>query len=68
MSLTTQRMRRGVFGALVAGALGFGAAEAFATPPQENPLRCDSGFCQQLCTTIGYGNGFCSRGSCFCYG
>lgn len=69
MRRTMRGMRGALFGVAVAGALGFGAREALAVPQQQaTPLRCDSATCNQLCTTIGFGNGFCSRGSCFCYG
>jgi hypothetical protein len=70
MSRSIQRIRQTVLGAAVAAALGFGAAQALASPqasaPRDGPY-CDSGFCNDLCQLIGAPGGFCSRGSCFCY-
>lgn len=70
MSRSMQRIRHGVFGMVMAGALGFGATQALAAPetrPAQQVPRCDSAFCDRVCKLAGAPGGFCSRGSCFCY-
>ncbi|HEX2204978.1 MAG TPA: hypothetical protein VHG91_16835 [Longimicrobium sp.] len=68
MRRSIQRVRGALFGLAVAGALGFGAREALATPqpPPQGPL-CNSAQCDQICRLIGANGGFCSRGGCFCF-
>ncbi len=63
------RTRNGVLGAALVGALGFGATQALAAPGEaaQGPV-CNTVDCRQLCRTLGYAEGFCSRGGCFCYG
>ncbi len=61
--------RRGVLGAAVAVALGFGATQALAAPALDAPRQgCNLVDCNKLCRTLGRSGGLCSRGSCFCYG
>ena len=60
--------RRGAFGLAVAGALGFGAAQAVAAPPTAERAVCNDRLCNRVCQTAGFIGGFCgSDGSCNCY-
>ena len=64
------RLRGWLFGAGVAAALGFGGAQAFASPaPAAAGERvCNSQLCNRICQSIGTIGGFCtSDGSCVCY-
>jgi hypothetical protein len=57
-------------GALAAAAaLGFGGAQAFASPAASaaDERACASGQCTQACRKIGYNAGVCEQGSCVCY-
>lgn len=64
------RLRGIVFGAGVAAALGFGAAQAAAAPggaPGERRLVCDDLACLDYCERAGYSYGICrTDGSCRC--
>ncbi len=65
----TRRMQRGVFAAAMAGALGFGAAQAFASPgtSADAERACSSGQCNRDCKARGADGGFCDQGGCICY-
>ncbi|HYW10590.1 MAG TPA: hypothetical protein VE871_01505 [Longimicrobium sp.] len=65
-----RRMQRGVFAAAMAAALGFGGAQAFASPAAaaaDESRACSSGQCTQECRRIGYNVGVCESGTCVCY-
>ena len=58
-------LRRGVFAALTAAALGFGAAQAVATPAQANTAfrGCTQASCDKRCAPL---IGFCDGRGCSC--
>jgi hypothetical protein len=60
-----------VLGALaVTAAMGFGGAQAFASPAAaaaDESRACSSGQCTQECRKIGYNVGVCESGTCVCY-
>ena len=68
-----RRIRRLVFGAVVAGALGFGGSQALASPVAPRSLcdeegqiyvgSCPSSSCGNLCAS---GFGVCRSGCCTC--
>ena len=66
------RMGRTVFGALVAGSLSLGAAQALATPGAvaRDETTCDRKQCHFFCVSIGYDSGQCTgpfgTGDCEC--
>lgn len=67
-----QLLPRAMFGALVVAALGFGAAQAFASTGASggpNPARyCDDYDCDRDCRRAGYDYGNCHwQGHCICY-
>lgn len=68
---TINTMRHWVFGAATVAALGFGGAQAVASPaPATETARvCNSQVCNRICQAIpGSIGGFCtSNGSCVCY-
>lgn len=63
MTDTISRVSRGVLGALVVGALGFGASQAVAGPPvQAATERCTSEMhqiCKENCIRDGHVGGWC---------
>jgi hypothetical protein len=67
-------LRHTVFGALFAGCLLFGAAQAFAAPPGYVSIEvsCVSGspgsaqLCKDACGAEGYVDGQCWNGTCIC--
>lgn len=61
-------VRRGVLGLAFAGALGFGASQALASPaPAAAEQSCDT-VCNRACRAAGFIGGFCGGGvSCSCY-
>jgi hypothetical protein len=59
-----------VLGALaVAAALGFGGAQAFASPGAavEGAARCTDGTCNSRCVSLGYTGGRCVGATCTCF-
>lgn len=64
----TARMQRGLFAAAMTAVLGFGGAQAFASPAQaaEAERACSSGQCGRDCRRAGYDGGFCDQGGCIC--
>lgn len=67
MSGMSRRMQRGAFGLAMAAALGFGGAQAFASPAAAvDEAACNTGKCGQDCRKIGYDDGVCDQGSCVC--
>lgn len=63
MQLNRTRISRGIFAFAVAGAVGFGATQAFAAPaagPGDLVNSCEA--CAQQCGTIKH----CSPGFCQC--
>ncbi len=64
------RLRGALLAVAVAGALGFGGAQAVATPSQGEPAarRCTQDACNNHCM-IKYGvPGFCDGRGCWCGG
>ncbi len=69
-------LRHTLFGALFAGCLLFGGAQAFAAPPgyEPIPVACDSRdpaseqLCKDACAKEGYVDGQCynALGTCIC--
>jgi hypothetical protein len=65
----TKTVRRWVFGAATAGALGFGGAQAFAAPAPaaQGEKVCSNEVCNQFCLVTAGRGGFCSTwGICAC--
>jgi hypothetical protein len=63
-----RRMQRGVFAAAMAAALGFGGAQAFASPGAATAGRaCDLAQCDANCKARGFTGGYCQLGWCGCY-
>lgn len=62
------RWTRRVFFALgTAAALGFGGAQAFASPGAPEAERaCSGGHCNRDCKQRGFDGGFCDQGGCIC--
>lgn len=62
-------IRSGLFAAAMAAALGFGGAQAFASPGAgaEAERACSGGQCNRDCRQRGYDGGFCDQGGCICY-
>jgi hypothetical protein len=65
----TRRMQRGLFAAAMAAALGFGAAQAFASPGAAADVEraCSGGQCNRDCKARGADGGFCDQGGCICF-
>jgi hypothetical protein len=70
MKSSIARVRTALFGLAVASTLGFGTAQAFATPqtaPPEAARLCDDTRCNTMCRNDGYAWGYCSTSwSCSC--
>ena len=68
MMRSIRTARRGVLGLAFAGALGFGASQALATPAAAMAApSCDT-LCNRVCQAAGFIGGFCGDGvSCSCY-
>ncbi len=68
MSASKPTWTRAVFGAAVAVALGFGAAQAYAAPGSAEQVRryCDEGDCVRVCGGQGMG-GICWSNACVCH-
>ena len=63
-----RRIRSGVFAAAMAAALGFGGAQAFASPGAATAERaCDLAQCDANCRARGFTGGYCQFGWCGCY-
>jgi hypothetical protein len=60
MKSAIRSTRRGMFALVVAGALGFGATQAFAAPTEQPATDCST--CAQQCVEIG----LCYQGYCRC--
>lgn len=62
-------LRRWTTAAVVAGTLGFGSAQALATPREpEQPGICTNQQCNRMCKQRGDDGGFCLAAVCVCYG
>lgn len=64
------RTARCTLSAGVAGALAFGATQAFAAPATDPALSvglCTDSNCRTFCTAVGFGTGWCANGRCVCY-
>ena len=68
MTRSIHKVRSGLLGLAVAGALGFGATQALAEPaPAAAADSCDT-LCNRVCRAAGFIGGFCGDGvSCSCY-
>ncbi|HEX8691528.1 MAG TPA: hypothetical protein VF746_03740 [Longimicrobium sp.] len=67
MTKVRYHARRWALGAGVACALGFGAAQALATPSTSAPPdTCDRRACKDYCAARG-ASGTCSGGMCICF-
>lgn len=68
MMRSMRTVRRGVLGLAFAGAMGFGASQALASPaPRAAEQSCDT-LCNRVCRAAGFIGGFCGDGvSCSCY-
>jgi hypothetical protein len=68
MKRAIERLRQGVCGLAVAGALGLGATQAFAGPASAQAApSCDTA-CSRVCQAAGFVGGFCpDGGGCSCY-
>ncbi|HEU4883898.1 MAG TPA: hypothetical protein VFT45_16685 [Longimicrobium sp.] len=69
MRSTAKQLRRGVFGAAVVMALGFGGSQALASPaPRVDAApKCDPRLCDRICRAIGAFSGTCTEGGgCAC--
>jgi hypothetical protein len=61
-------IRGGMFALATAAALGFGGAQAFASPGAAEAERaCSGGQCNRDCRARGADGGFCDQGGCICY-
>lgn len=59
--------KRGLFALATAAALGFGGAQAFASPgAAEGERACNGAQCRRDCHSIGYDDGRCDQGGCVC--
>lgn len=63
-------LRNGVFAAVTAAALGFGATQALAAPQEKQGARLCSNenhaYCNQLCWNKGADGGYCTYQGCKC--
>jgi hypothetical protein len=68
MSRIGRRTQRGLFGLAMAAALGFGGAQAFASPGAAAAERVctNSAACKRDCIARGFDGGFCDQGGCMC--
>jgi hypothetical protein len=62
-------MQRGMFAAAMAAALGFGGAQAFASPgaAAQGERACSQPQCDESCRARGATGGQCVMGGCMCY-
>jgi hypothetical protein len=62
------RLCRRAIGAAVVATLGFGAAQATASPAEAaEAAACDVIKCRASCKAQGQTSGACFEGQCFCY-
>lgn len=68
MTSTIQRIARTSAALAFAGMLGFGAAQAFATPAGQSAGArvCNASTCEEPCIRGGFAGGVCKNGSCTC--
>ena len=69
MKKAIHRARAALLAAMTAGALGFGAVQAMASPapPAPRPAVCDEEACDLFCLLVtGYSAGTCRSGWCLC--
>lgn len=68
MNANGRRMRSGLFALATAAALGFGGAQAFASPgaAADAERACNGAQCREYCRSIGYDDGRCNQGECGC--
>jgi len=65
-----KRIQRGFFAAVLAGVLGFGGTQAFASPAPAGPAErvCNPTACDAACKGMAgpFASGECIDGQCFC--
>ncbi|HEU0076747.1 MAG TPA: hypothetical protein VFQ76_03800 [Longimicrobiaceae bacterium] len=62
-----KRIQAVVLGTATLLSLGFGVAQALASPPAEVSRACTTAVCHQLCVESGYSYGSCRDGRfCVC--
>lgn len=61
-------LKSAAFAAVLAGTLGFGAAQAMAAPSAAEQRACNQQACNAQCEArFGeFASGFCEGGECFC--
>lgn len=66
---TSSTVRKTLFAAVVLGAIGFGSAQAVASPrPTTDGAFCNDNVCLATCIARGYYGGHCTQTSgCYCY-
>ena len=64
-----RRMQYAMFAAAIAAALGFGGAQAFASPGAgaQGARACDLAQCDAGCKARGFSGGYCQMEWCGCY-
>lgn len=68
MAARTKSMQRWVLSAVLAGVLGFGAAQALAAPTEQaGAAACARGPCDKACRESGNSGGICIEGQCICF-
>ena len=62
-------LKAALFGAAIVASLGFGAVQAFASPPAsaETERACTNSYCRNVCGSLG-GNWVPQYGHCVCCG
>lgn len=69
MSRGKTHLRNALFAATIVAALGFGGAQAFASPSGSSVRACTYAYCVTYCTELGYSRGKClsTAGICSCW-
>ena len=66
--LGSPTVRKTLFAAGVLGCMGFGSAQAFATPqPATDVAFCNDNVCMATCLAKSYWGGSCTDRGCECY-
>lgn len=68
MSRISRKIRNGILSMGMAGTLGFGALQAFATPAQAEVAACVQSACNAACEAQWgpFAAGYCENGECMC--
>lgn len=67
MSKLASVSQRWMVAAGLVAALGFGAAQALASPAQAEARACSAGQCRKDCIALGNSGGICIDGQCICF-